>query len=183
MIRVCSTHHIRDAVAGLTYAQLEERTTDHPVPLVEEILDEFYGKSSSTLSSRVIGSGEQLIKLLRKNTYRKPLIGIISLFPSLKGAELLRIRRLAKRANLAMLHNQNPFIFIAYHRFIKLTAVGFHRLYLNRFALENRQAGGHFHLCLYCRLTQHCPSRRTTSEGVVTDYPDKFVTTIERSAE
>ena len=91
------------------------------------------------------------------------------------GYELVRVRRMAKRANLALLHSRNPFIFIAYHRFTKFTAVGFHRLYINKFALEIAHKAKLFtYVYTVNRPTSIAHLAEQGIDGIVTNYPDKF---------
>lgn len=178
--RLVRTHHSRDSIARLTYAQLAERTAERPVPLLEELLDEFYGKIIINIEIKSRGSAEQLVKLLKKKYIKHAADWDSIIISSFKGTELLRIRRIAKRANLAMLHGQNPFVFVAYHRFLKLTAVGFHRLYLNTFALEiARRAGIFIYVYTVDRpaALPHLAAQHV--EGVVTNHPDKFIAATE----
>ncbi|HPQ82316.1 MAG TPA: FAD-dependent oxidoreductase [Candidatus Saccharimonas sp.] len=94
---------------------------------------------------------------------------------SFKGIELINMRRRSQKVNLAMLHNENPFIFVAYHRFIQFTAVGFHRLYLNRFALEIAKKAGLFTYAYTVNRPAALPLlEKQGIDGIVTNYPDKF---------
>lgn len=173
--RLARTHRLRDSVASLSYDQLCELTHDRPVPLLEDVLDEFFGKIYLNIELKSRGSGDVLIKLLKRKYAKRVAQWDNVLISSFKATELLRIRRQAKHANLALLHGQNPFIFIAYHRFIKFTAVGFHRLYLNRLALEIAKRAGIF-IYVYTvdrpKALRHLKAQHV--EGIVTNYPNKF---------
>ena len=142
--RLLRTHHLRDLVANVTYERLRKLTVDRPVPLLEEILDIYFGRILLNIELKSRGSGEQLVRLLKKHYIAKASDWDKVIVSSFRGSELVQVRQLAKRANLALLHSENPFIFVAYHRFINLTAVGFHRLYLNRLALEIARCAGIF---------------------------------------
>ncbi len=179
--RLLRTHHLRDNVSALTLDELREKTVKQPIPLVEDILDEFFGVVILNIELKSRGSGEQLVKLLKKKYITRAADWDNCIISSFKGSELIRIRRMAKRANLAMLHNQNPFIYVAYHRFVKLTAVGFHRLYLNRFALEiARRAKIFIYVYTVDRPAAIRHLEEQGVEGVVTNYPDKFIVALER---
>lgn len=177
--RLLRTHHVRDSVSALTLEQLRAKTTQRYVPTVEEVLDEFFGVILLNIELKSRGSGEQLVRLLKRKYIHKAADWDNLIISSFKGSELLRIRHMVKRANLAMLHNQNPFIFVAYHRFVKLTAVGFHRLYLNRFSLEIAKRAGIF---IYVYTVDRPGAMRHLAaqgvEGVVTNYPDKFIAAL-----
>src|SRR5699024_8562922 len=97
------------------------------------------------------------------------------LISSFKGSELVKIRKVAPKANLAPLHEENPYMFIAYHRRITLTAVRFHRLYINRFALEIARRLQLFTYVYTVDRTAAIPLMQEQGiDGIVTNYPDKF---------
>ena len=178
--RLLRTHHLRDVVANVTYERLRKLTVDRPVPLLEEILDIYFGRILLNIELKSRGSGEQLVRLLKKHYIAKASDWDKVIVSSFRGSELVQVRQLAKRANLALLHSENPFIFVAYHRFINLTAVGFHRLYLNRLALEIARRAGIF---IYVYTVDRPGALRHLEEkgvqGVVTNYPDKLIAATE----
>jgi glycerophosphoryl diester phosphodiesterase len=173
--RLLRTHNRRESIANLTYAQLAEMTKDKPVPLLTDVLDKFYGVALLNIELKSRGAGLALIQLLKKRYIKKSSDWDNIIISSFMGYELVRIRRVAKKANLALLHDRNPFIFVAYHRFIKLTAVGFHRLYLNKFALEIAHKAKLF---TYVYTVNRTGSLHYLADqgidGIVTNYPDKF---------
>ncbi|NCU38037.1 hypothetical protein EOL96_03225 [Candidatus Saccharibacteria bacterium] len=173
--RLLRTHHTREPIASITYEQLCTLTAESPVPLLEHILDRYFGVIMLNIELKSRGSAEALIVLLRRRYIKKVKDWDKILISSFKGAELLRIRRLEKHANLAMLHSENPFIFVAYHRFVKLTAVGFHRLYLNRFALEIAKRIGLFIYVYTVDRPAALPHlEKQGISGVVTNHPDRL---------
>ncbi len=176
------THGHKDAVARLTYKQLCALTEDKPVPLVADVLDGYFGRVLLNIELKSRGSAERLIRLLKKKYITKSADWDNFIISSFKATELARVRRLARHANLALLHDQNPFIFIAYHRFIKLTAVGFHRLHLNAFATEIAKRAGLF---TYVYTVNRPAAMRHLAaqhiDGVVTNYPDKFTAALEKN--
>ncbi len=179
--KLSRTHHHKDAVANLTYKQLCELTADKPVPLVADVLNEYYGKILLNIEIKSRGSADRLVRLLKKTCINKASDWDNCIISSFKATELLRIRRLSPHANLALLHDQNPFIFIAYHRFIRLTAVGFHRLHLNNFATEIAKRAGLF---TYVYTVNRPAAMRHLSaqgiDGIVTNYPDKCLAELEK---
>ena len=177
--RLTRTHHRREAVAGLTYEQLQLLTKDAPVPLVETILDKYFGKILLNIEVKSRGCGEALLQLLTTKYIKKAGDWDKLIISSFKGAELGRIRKLAPKANLAMLHNENPFLFIAYQRSVKFTAVGFHRLYLNPLALEIAKRAGLFvYVYTVDRIGALQLLEEQGVEGIVTNYPDKFIAAL-----
>ena len=154
------------------------------MPLLEDVLREFFGKILLNIEIKSRHTGDALVRLLRRHFITCADDWDLVLISSFKARELMRVRRRSKRANLALLHHQNPFAFIAYHHYLKLTAVGFHRLYLHRLALEVARRAGIF---IYA-YTVDRPSaiHRLEHHGVqaiVTNYPDKCIAYINTHAE
>jgi len=170
------THHKPSIISRTTYDDLMRFSDDYPkVTRIEEVLDRYLGVVLLNIEIKSRGSGPALIQLLKKKYIKKSTEWDNIIISSFMGYELVRIRRLAKKANLALLHDRNPFIFVAYHRFIKLTAVGFHRLYLNKFALE---IAHQLNLFTYVYTVNRIGSLQHLAnqgiDGIVTNYPDKF---------
>ena len=178
--RLLRTHHLRDLVANVTYERLCELTVDKPVPLLEEILDIYFGRILLNIELKSRGSGEQLVRLLKKRYITKASDWDKVIVSSFRGSELVQVRQLPKRSNLALLHIENQIIYLAYHRFVNLTDVGFHRVYLNRLALEIARCAGIF---IYVYTVDRPGALRHLEEkgvqGVVTNYPDKLIAATE----
>lgn len=167
------THQKVAAVHSMTYADLQRLVGDKQVSTLDEVLQRYFGKIMLNIEVKSRGTGKLVAKLL-KNRYVKKAADWDNVFiSSFSGAELVKIRNYSKRVNLAMLHYDNPFIFIAYQRKLRLTAVGFHRLYINRLALEIARK-----LKLFTYVyTVNRPGAIDLIEtqkidGIVTDYPD-----------
>jgi len=178
--RLTRTHHHREAVSGVTYEQLQLLTKDSPVPLLSTILDKYFGKILLNIEVKSRGCGEEVLELLTSSYIKKASDWDKFIISSFKGIELSHIRKLAPKANLAMLHNENPFIFIAYQRSIGFTAVGFHRLYLNPLALAIAKKAGLF---IYVYTVDRVGALQLLEDqgidGIVTNYPDKFISVID----
>jgi len=177
--RLTRTHHHREAVAGITYDQFQTLTKDSPVPLLQTMLDKYFGRILLNIEVKSRGCGEAVLKLLEARYIKKTSDWDNVIISSFKGTELSQIRRLAPKANLALLHNENPFLFIAYQRKLNLTAVGFHRLYLNPLALEIAKRAGLF---VYVYTVDRVGALQLLEEqgidGIVTNYPDKFIAAL-----
>lgn len=173
--RLLRTHAHHESIANITYAQLADLTKDKPAPLLSEVLDQFFGVTLLNIEIKSRGAGVKLVRLLKKDYIKRVSDWDNVIISSFMGYELVRVRRMAKKANLALLHSRNPFIFIAYHRFIKFTAVGFHRLYLNKFALEIAHKAKLFtYVYTVNRPSSMAHLAEQGIDGVVTNYPDKF---------
>jgi len=181
--RLVRTHNHHESIAALTYDELAELTKDKPVPLLTDVLDQFFGVALLNIEIKSRGAATKLVRLLRKRYIRKSSDWDYVIISSFMAYELVRVRRITKKANLALLHSRNPFIFIAYHRFIKFTAVGFHRLYLNKFALEIAHKARLFTYVYTVNRPgsiQHLADQGI--DGVVTNYPDKFNEALRRES-
>ena len=169
------THHIRESIAHLSLADLQSLTRQQPIPTLQEVLDVYFGKILLNIELKSRGSGQVVMALLEHRYIKKSKDWDNVIISSFKGIELINMRRRSQKVNLAMLHNENPFIFVAYHRFIQFTAVGFHRLYLNRFALEIAKKAGLFTYAYTVNRPAALPLlEKQGIDGIVTNYPDKF---------
>jgi glycerophosphoryl diester phosphodiesterase len=176
------THRNASIISRHTLADLQKRTQT-PLLKLSDVLDEFFGIILLNIELKGRGSGKVVANMIKKKYIKKPSDWDNILFSSFHGSELSNVRRISKTANLAMLHSENPFIFIAYHRRLQLAAVGFHRLYLNPFALEIAKRAGLF---LYAYTINRPGSSlvlgREGIDGVVTDRPDVVLQDLEKHA-
>lgn len=173
--RLSRTHKYRDSVANLTLKEIRRLTKQKPIPLLSDVLDEFFGITLLNIEIKSRGGAVKVVKLLKKKYIKNHSDWDNVMISSFMAYELVRTRRAAPKANIALLHSRNPFIFIAYHRFLRFTAVGFHRLYINKFALEIAHRAKLF---TYVYTVNRPGSIKHLAEqgidGVVTNYPDKF---------
>lgn len=169
------THRDASIISRMTLAQLQKRfkTKDDEIVTLARVLDEFFGTILLNIEVKGRGSGKVVAGLLRDRYVKKTDDWDNVLISSFKGSELVAVRRISPAANLSLLHGENPFIFIAYHRYLRLTAVGFHRLYINPFALEIAKRA---HLFVYAYTVNRPQSALKLAQkgidGIVTDRPD-----------
>lgn len=174
--RLLRTHKKIVAVSGKTLTDLRLITAGTmPIPTLDEVLARYYGRVLINIELKGRGAGVAAVELLKK-AYIKKVSGWDSiLFSSFHGSELLKVRKVCTHANLALLHDENPFMFVAYHKRLQLTAVGFHRLYINRLAIEiAKKAGIFIYVYTVNRTAAIEPLQRRGIDGVVTNYPDRF---------
>lgn len=176
------THHQHITISSTTLADLQAKTQEHPIPTLAAVLDEFFGRILLNIELKSRGSSVVVADLIANKYIKKPADWDNVLFSSFKAEELIAIRRTHEHANLALLHGQNPFIFIAYHRRLQLTAVGFHRLYVNRFALEIAKKLGLFaYAYTVDRPYGALLLDREGIDGVVTNRPDIILDEINKN--
>jgi len=170
------THGKRHIVRWTEHASLQQiAAKGHQIATLEEVLDLCFGKILLNLEVKNRGTGAVIAHYVKERYIKKDSDWDNILFSSFKGLELRAIRRVSAHAELALLHNRNPFAFIAYHRQLHLTAVGFHRLYTNPLATEIARKLGLF---MYCyTVNRPGAAKRLESqgiEGVVTDDPARL---------
>ena len=175
------THHETTIISHHTLKELQERTKKQPIVPLTEVLDEFFGRILLNIEIKGRGTGKVVAELIRERCIKTARDWDNILFSSFHGLELIAIRKVSKDAKLSLLHSQNPFIFIAYHRSLQLTAVGFHRLYVNRFALEIAKRAKIFVYAYTINRPQSALMMAQKGlDGVVTDRPDIILREIER---
>lgn len=178
------THRKRRFVHQCTIAELREITQGTPNPIVTlgEVLDTFFGIITLNIEIKQRGSAKEIVNLIEKKYIKRVGDWDTFVFSSFHGGELGVIRKQSKRANLWLLHNRNPFIFIAYARRIQLDGVGFHRLYINDFALEIAKKTKLFTYA-YTVNRPHTALllARKGIDGVVTDHPEKILKDIQKT--
>lgn len=175
------THHKLSFVHSQTYKELVSTAGEQPITRLDEVLDSLFGKIILNIELKSRGTGRAVAELLKAKYIKKSRDWDAVIFSSFKGRELWAARRAAKACNLALLHSENPFLFIAYHRTLRLTAVGFHRLYLNPLALEIAKRSGLF---IYTYTVNRPEALKLLAhsgvDGVVTDDPGLMIRTIHR---
>ena len=175
------TNRDTSIISHHTLAELQERAKKQPLVPLTDVLDEFFGHILLNIEIKGRGTAKVVAKLIASRYIKKPRDWDNIMFSSFRGSELSAIRQTSDRANLALLHSENPFIFIAYHRRLHLSAVGFHRLYINRFALEIAKRAGLF-------TYAYTVNRPFTAlhlveqgiDGIVTDRPDLILKEVQK---
>ncbi len=168
------THHKNHIIRLSSYASVKEATAKgHKITTLEEVLDTFFGKILLDLEVKNSGEGKIIAEFVKNHAIKKQSDWQNIIFSSFKVRELRAIRRFSKRAELALIHNLNPFAFLTHQRYLKFTAVGFHRLRVNRLAIEIAKRLGIF-TYVYTVNRPSAAERLSTAglDGIVTDRPD-----------
>lgn len=172
------THKTNQTIAKTTYKELKKHTKDLHIPTLDEVLDEFFGKVILNIEIKARGSAKTVLKTLKPRIKRKSDWDHI-IISSFHSGELVAARKASEHVNLGLLHSQNPFIFIAYHRRLDLTAVGFHRLYINTFALDIAKRAGIFTYAYTINRTATAFNfAQKGIDGIVTDRPDTILSAL-----
>lgn len=175
------THRLRISIGNTTLAELRAQTPHQPIPTLTEVLDKFFGKILLNIELKSKGSGAVVADIISRNYVKRLPNWDNVLFSSFKASELGDVRKISKHANLALLHDQNPYLFIAYQRKLHLTAVGFHRLYANRFAIEIAKKSGIFtYAYTVDRPYAALLLQRQGIDAIVTNHPDTILQEIKK---
>lgn len=155
-----------------TFAELKEAGA---VVTLEEVLNEFFGRILLNLEYKPGTDVDIVYKLIAKKYVERSGDWNNILFSSFHVRSLLRLRKLSKDVNLALLHSVNPFAFVTYQRKLQLSAVGWHRLHVNRLAIEITRKSDIFSYVYTVNRPQAAKIlERRGIDGVVTDYPNKL---------
>lgn len=163
-------------ISTSTLNELRKRAagTDQPIVTLEEALRECFGKVMLSIELKHKGCGAAALAVLKK-FIKKESDWDLFFFSSFSPRELRRVRKITPKAHLALLQSFNPFLFIAFYRQLKLDAVGFHRLYIQDFALQIAKKAD---LLTYAyTVNRPAAAKRLAEQGidaVVTDYPNKM---------
>ena len=167
------------AIARRTFSELYGRAEDRPVVPLSQVLDEFFGTVLLNIELKGYGTGKAVTELISKQYIKVKSDWDNILLSSFRAGELSAARKISGSVNLALLHSRNPFLFVARHRRLKLAAVGFHRLYLNTFALEIAKRTGLFtYVYTVNRPKTAVKLAQKGVDGVVTDHPAKILKEI-----
>lgn len=169
------SHDTRLYGRRVSRASLDELQALGRVTLLQEVLDTFFGKIILNLEFKPTADTFVVYELLINN-YIKDKSDWDSLYiSSFHVRSLLQFRRLSSHIHLALLHSINPFAFVTYQRHLKLTAVGWHRLHINKLAIEIASKANLFSYVYTINRPQaaHILEQRGI-DGIVTDYPDRI---------
>lgn len=176
------THGVDELVQYITKGELDTFTADQPVPTLDQVLDEFLGRTILVIEARgrksAIAIGEALNRRkLRKSDWRSIIV------TSFRVGNLVALRKVAPNVPLGLMHDNNPFTFVAYHRLLKFTAVGFHRLHTNRLAQAVAERADIFTFVYTTNRPEAAVlAAKRGYDGVMTSYPDRVIKAIERQS-
>jgi glycerophosphoryl diester phosphodiesterase len=168
------THHNLAVISHHTLAELEQRLPKNTIVTLKAVLDEFLGRILLNIEIKGRGSGA-VVGLFLKNYITKKSQWDTFFVSSFSAQQLGELRKSHENVNLALLQHVNPFAFVAHHRRLKLSAVGFHRLYVNPLALEIAKR---LKLFTYAYTVNRIDAAQRLEQhgidGIVSDYPNKY---------
>lgn len=176
------THGLSAKIDAINHQELLELTADKtPVPSLKEVLDNYWGVVFLNIEIKGRHVGTRVTEFIKDNYINSPEDWENCFISSFHIGELRRIRKVSQEAKIGLIHNRNPFAFIACTRQLNLSAVGFHRLYANPLAIEIAKKTNLFTYA----YTVNRPKgalllANNRIDAVVTDYPDKIHLALER---
>lgn len=174
------TRGINRSVSNLTHNELKKISKDIPIPTLQEVLDEFWGKTYLNIELKSTGSGEVVATLLGSRYTKSAKDWQNCLISSFKIKELRQVRHTAPHARLALLHNRTPFTFILYQRSLKFAGLGFHRHYTSLLALTIARKLGIFTYAYTVNKPGGAKLLRDKKiDAVVTDYPRRIIDALQ----
>lgn len=164
----------RENLSSLTLAELRKRTagSERPITTLEAALKECFGKILINIELKQAHSFKHSLPVLQKFIKRKKDWESI-IFSAFSPEELRRVRKAAPHAQLGLLHHMNAFLFLRHNHRLHLSAVGFHRLHVNRFALSVAKKMGLFTYAYTVNrrgAADHLEKKGI--DAICTDYPD-----------
>lgn len=170
------TRGINRSVRTLTLRELNNLSTDKPIPTLKQVLDEFWGKTYLNIELKSRGSGNAVAALLMSSYVHNQHDWQNCLISSFKIRELRDTRRHTPHAQLALLHNRNPFTFLMYQRSLRFAGLGFHRLYTSLLAIAIARRLGIFTYAYTVNRPGGAQLLRDKKiDAVVTDYPRRII--------
>lgn len=146
------------------------------VTTLESVLDIFWEKILLNLELKPMNNVKVIYDLLNKKYVKNPNDWDNIIISSFHIRHLSKLRRLSPDVNLALLHSINPFAFVAYQWHLKLVAVGWHRLHVNKLAIDIAQKSDIFsYVYTVNRPDAAKILERRGIDGIVTDYPDQII--------
>lgn len=169
------THKKFDLIRSKTLAELKKATagSKQPILTLEKVLSVCDGNIFTIIEVKDRDCGKAVLETITKS-YKHMLDYVI--ITSFSSRELSRVRSINKKVKLGMLMRLNPFAFLAWERKLHLSAVGFHRLHLNKLAV---QAAHQLDMFVYVYTVNRKAAlphlKKQKVDGVITDFPAKFL--------
>lgn len=173
------THGLDMSINKSTLKELQRRTAGSvaPITTLEDVFRDSLGRVMLNIELKEKGTALAVLDILHRDEFKAHIDKVF--LSSFSSRELVRARNLNSKIKLAMLMRLNPFAFLAWERKLHLSAVGFHRLHLNPLVI---QAAHQLDIFVYVYTVNRRAALKPLSkhgvDGVVTDYPSKFINRV-----
>lgn len=171
------SHRRLDYIRRHTLKELQKRSagSDRPTVTVDQAIKECFGKTIINIEVKEQAAVTPLLRAVMPYMKKESDWEMI-LFSAFNPLILRRIRKHAPDASLSLLHYRNPLLFMAWHRSLQFSAVGFHRLHLSRFGTSVAKELGLFtYTYTVNRLDAAHKLAERGIDGIVTDFPEQMI--------
>lgn len=177
------THSLPIKIDAVDHKDLQKLTADKtPIPSLKQVLDEYWGVVFLNIEIKGRRVGTRVTEFIKDNYIKNPQDWENCFISSFHIRELRRIRKVSDDAKIGLIHNRNPFAFIACTRQLNLSAVGFHRLYANPLAIEIAKKTNLFTYAYTVNRPKGALLLASSNiDAVVTDYPDRIHLALEKN--
>lgn len=168
-------------ISRMTYEELKNRMSgaERPILTLEQALKECHNNVFLNVEIKTMSAVRPSIDMIRK-VYKSKKSRSEILISSLNPLILRRVRKLMPDAQLSLVHYINPLEFIAWHRMLSLSAVGFHRLHINPLSVESAKKLGLFtYAYTVNRLDAAKRLQQKGIDGIVTDFPSEMLNQLD----
>jgi glycerophosphoryl diester phosphodiesterase len=170
------THRSLNIVSRSTLAELRAQTagSSNPVITLHEAVACGWKQTLLNIEIKQSAAVDPTLDTLR-DYITSPEDWEYVIFSSFNPLTLRTIRARAPHAQLALLHYFDPMTYMLWHKSLRLTAVGFHRLHLNPLAIGVAQKLDIFTYAYTVNIPQTAVLLSEYGlDGIVTDYPRKM---------
>lgn len=177
------THSISSRIDSLTYKKLLQLTDSKvQIPTLKEVLDKYWGAVFLNIEIKGRNVGKRVTEFINTNYISSPNDWDNCFISSFRIRELWAIRKVSDEVQIGLIHNRNPFAFIACTRQLRLSAVGFHRLYANPLAIEIAKKANLFTYAYTVNRPKGALLLANNKiDAVVTDHPDKILSALKKN--
>jgi glycerophosphoryl diester phosphodiesterase len=167
-----------------TLSELRKRTAGSEMPMTtfDEAMKECFGKIFINIEVKELSVVRPMLEILHSYASTKSQWDSM-LISSFKPLILREVRKELPDVALGLVHYRNPLTFIAWHRSLSLSAVGWHRLHISVMAVTLAKKFGLF---TYAYTVNRVEAVRKLEDlgidGVVTDYPRLFHKKLDRKS-
>lgn len=175
------SHDLRLYGKRIRSTPLSELQQFGKVTTLEEVLDTFFGKILLNLEYKPLNDVDIVYDFIKTRYIKETGDWSNILFSSFHINVLRQLRRLNTSTNLALLHSVNPFAFVTYQRRLRFAAVGWHRLHINKLAIEIAHKSDIFSYVYTVNRPEAAKILEQKGiDGVVTDCPDRIMKKLSR---
>lgn len=175
------SHDLRLYGKRIRSTPLSELQQFGKVTTLEEVLDTFFGKILLNLEYKPLSDVDIVYYFIKTRYIKETGDWRNILFSSFHINVLRQLRRLNTSTNLALLHSVNPFAFVTYQRRLRFAAVGWHRLHINKLAIEIAHKSDIFSYVYTVNRPEAAKILEQKGiDGVVTDCPDRIMKKLSR---